>query len=94
MARKSSVRTERDKLIASMTPLVLLPEFQEFIEQVRQMKDYTVESMVHSTTVASERESLALVGEIRAYLWFIETAKAQREQLEAQAKAAQEQQQG
>ena len=85
------MEAQRKVMVDAITPLAALPEFEKFIETVKQMKDYTVESTVHTTTVCSEKETAAHVGEIRAYLWFIETARAQKEQLEAQAKAAQEQ---
>lgn len=97
MPRKPRQQEERDKLIAAMQPLSLLPEFQKFISQVQEMKDGAVQYMVNHTTVASERESLVAKGEVRAYLWIIETHRAQLEQLEAQmlaAQSAQAQQQG
>lgn len=83
---------QRAKLVESITPLVAIPAFERFMDEVRQMKDYTVESMIHTTTIASERESLCHKGEIRAYLWFLETFKTQKEALEAQAQAIAEQQ--
>ncbi len=100
MAAKKSLQRQRmeeqrAKLIESMTPLCAIPAFERFLDEVRQMKDYTVEADVHTTTVASERESLCMKGEIRSYLWFLETYKAQKEtlnaQIEAQAQAQQAQ---
>jgi len=91
MPKKSPQKTARDRVEAAMLPLAALPEFGEFMELVRQMKDYTVESMVHTTTVASERESLCHKGEVRAYLWFLETHRAQKEQLEEMARIQREQ---
>ncbi len=78
-------------MVAAMTPLCALPEFEKFIESVREMKDDAVSYMVNHTSVASERESLVAKGEVRAYLWIIQTFEAQREALEAQM-ADQEQQ--
>lgn len=82
---------QRKKLIESITPLVAIPAFDTFMEEVRQMKDYTVESMIHTTTVASERESLCHKGEIRAYLWLLETHRAKKEALAAQIAEQQQQ---
>ena len=76
-------------MIAAMTPLCLLPEFEKFIHTVREMKDGAVEYMVNHQSVASERESLVAKGEVRAYLWILETYKAQKEQLEAQLREQQ-----
>jgi len=81
MARNNQ---NREKLIEAMTPLVLLPAYEKWIEQVREMKDEAVRYMVDHTSVANERESLVARGEVRAYLWILETYKAQREQLEQQ----------
>lgn len=92
MARKSRQQEEREKMIAAMTPLCVLPEFEKFIETVKEMKDGAVQYMVNHTAVSSERESLVAKGEVRAYLWIIETYQAQREALEAQAQAMAEQQ--
>jgi hypothetical protein len=90
-ARQLQMEQQRAKLIESMTPLVAIPAFGDFIEEVRQMKDYTVESMIHTNTIASERESLCHKGEIRAYLWILETYRAKKEQLAAQIADAQQQ---
>ena len=72
-------------MIAAMQPLALLPEFEKFVETVKQMKDEAVAYMVNHTSVANERESLVAKGEVRAYLWIIQTHEAQKELLEAQA---------
>jgi len=85
MAKKSRQQTQRDQMIAAMQPLAVLPEFEKFVETVRQMKDYAIEAMVHTDTVSNERESLCMKGEVRAYLWILETHRAQKEQLEALA---------
>ncbi len=82
---------QRKKLIESITPLVAIPAFADFMEEVRQMKDYTVEAEVHSTTIASEREGLCMKGEIRAYLWLLDTYKAKKETLAAQVADMQQQ---
>ena len=75
-----------------MTPLVLLPSFQNWIEVLRQTKDGAVQYMVDHTAIANERESLVARGEVRAYLTIIHDYEAQREQLEAQAQSVSEQQ--
>lgn len=84
MARKSAAQQNREKLVEAMTPLVLLPAFQAFIETLRQSKDGAVQYMVDHTTVSTQRESLAAAGEVRAYLTIIQDYEAKREQLEAQ----------
>jgi hypothetical protein len=83
MARKSRAQKEREQLIDAMQPLVLLPSFQKWIETLRQTKDAAVQYMVDHTSVAQQREHLAAVGEVRAYLAIIQDYEAQREQLEA-----------
>jgi len=88
-ARQLQMEQQRAKLIESMTPLVAVPAFEAWIEEVRQMKDYTVESMIHTNTIASERESLCHKGEVRAYLWILETYRAKKIQLEAEIAEAQ-----
>jgi arginine/ornithine N-succinyltransferase beta subunit len=87
MARKSRAQLEREKMMEARTPLVLLPAFQSWIETLRTTKDGAVQYMVDHTTTASQRESLAAAGEVRAYLAIIQDYEAQREQLEQQAQA-------
>ena len=82
MARKSEKKAAMDRVQASMMPLCTYPEFEKFMEEVRQMKDDAVRYMVDHTSVASERESLVARGEVRAYLWLLETYRGQREQME------------
>jgi len=86
MARKSAAAQNREKLLEAMTPLVLLPSFQNWIETLRQTKDGAVQYMVDHTAIANERESLVARGEVRAYLAIIADYESQREQLEQQAK--------
>ena len=72
------------------------PKFQGWIETLRQTKDAAVQYLVHADVVKDERECMAAVGEIRAYLSIIENYEGQREQLEAriaQAEAERQQQQ-
>lgn len=91
MPSKSPAQKNRDSLVAAMTPLAILPEFEKWIDTVRQMKDEAVAYMVNHVSVANERESLVSKGEVRAYLWIIQTYEGQRQQLEAQAIAEAEQ---
>jgi len=91
MPRKSNAEIKRKKLLEAMTPLVLIPAFQNWIETLRATKDGAVQYMVDHTSVSNEREHLAAVGEVRAYLAIIQDYEAQLEQLEAQAKAEAEQ---
>ena len=85
MPRKSRQQKDREQRIEAMQPLVLLPSFQKWIEMLRATKDAAVQYMVDHTSVAQEREHLAAVGEVRAYLAIIQDYEAQREQLEAVA---------
>lgn len=95
MSPKQSLRRLSEKEIEdAMIPLCLSPDFENFIEAVRRMKDYSVQAYIHTDTIKSERESLAVRGEIRAYSWIIETFEANRQQLEARAQSIEEQQQG
>jgi len=91
MARKSRQQLEREKLMAATTPLCLLPEFQNWIETLRQTKDSAVQYMVDHTAISNERESLVARGEVRAYLAIIQDYESQREVLEQQALDAQQQ---
>jgi hypothetical protein len=96
MARKTRQQKERDAMIDAMQELVLLPKFQQWIDTLKQTKDAAVQYLVHTETVKNERESMATIGEIRAYLSIIENYEGQREQLEAriaQAEAERQQQQ-
>lgn len=88
MARKSAAQANRERLIEAMTPLVLLPAFQAYIQQLREMKDEAVRYMVDHTAIANERESLVARGEVRAYLAIIQDYESKREQLEQQAAEA------
>ena len=80
-----AAKSNRDRLIEAMTPLVLLPAYQKWIEEVRLMKDEAVRYMVDHTAIANERESLVARGEVRAYLAIIQDYESKREQLENQA---------
>lgn len=91
MPRKTKAQANRDRLLEAMTPLVLLPSFQAWIETLRQTKDSAVQYMVHHSAVSNERESLAAIGEVRAYLAIIQDYEAQKEVLEQQMKAEVEQ---
>jgi len=92
MARKSKAQANREKLIEAMTPLVLNPAFQAWIETLRQTKDGAVQYMVDHTAISNERESLVARGEVRAYLAIIADFEQQREQLEQQAQFQAQQQ--
>lgn len=93
MPRKSKAQQNRDAMVEAMTPLVLLPSFQNWIEVLRQTKESAVQYMINHTAVANERETLAAIGEVRAYSAIIQDYEAQREQLEQQARAEAEQRQ-
>jgi len=92
MARKSREQILQEKLEASMLPLCASPEFETFIEVVRLAKDEAVRLSIDFEGIKSERGSLVLKGEVRCYLNILDIYEAQREQIEAQARAYQEQQ--
>lgn len=74
-----------------MSPLVGIPQFAEYIAMLGELKDEAVAYSVDSDTVKSDRESLVVKGEIRAYLNQIAIYKGEVEQLEQQARAEAEQ---
>jgi len=91
MARKSQQQIKLDRIRAAMTPMVALPQFANYIAVITELKDEAVAYSVDSDTVKSDRESLVVKGEIRAYLNQINIYKGELEQLEAQARAEAEQ---
>lgn len=91
MARKSNAQIKLDRIRAAMSPLSTLPQFATYMGMMGELKDEAVSYSVDSETVKSERESLVVKGEIRAYLNLINIWKGEVEQLEAQAKAEAEQ---
>jgi len=74
-----------------MTPLVGIPQFESYIAMLGELKDEAVAYSVDSDTVKSDRESLVVKGEIRAYLNQINIYRGELEQLEQQARAEAEQ---
>ena len=86
-SRKQELAKKRKAMIDAMTPLLLLPSFQTWIETLRNTKDYEVQYWVDSETVKNERESLVAKGTIRAYLAIIQDYEQQRESLERQLEA-------
>lgn len=91
MARKSAAQIQLDKIRAAMTPLVGIPQFATYIAMITELKDEAVSYSVDSDTVKSDRESLVVKGEIRAYLNQINIYKGELEQVEQQAKLEAEQ---
>jgi len=86
MPRKSQAQIKIDRIKAAMTPLVGIPQFAEYIAMLGELKDEAVSYSVDSDTIKSERESLVVKGEIRAYLNQINIYKGELEQLEQQAR--------
>lgn len=75
----------RQRLIDAMTPLVGLPQFQDFMETVRELKDVATENAVRPETLKNQRTTLAAAGEVRAYLDILaiyESYKGQAEERE------------
>lgn len=70
-----------ERIEAAMTPLVGIPQFADYIEMLKELKDEAVAYSVDSDTVKSDRESLVVKGEIRAYLNQINIYRGQIEQL-------------
>jgi hypothetical protein len=76
-----------------MESLVANPNFEHFVDALREMKDGAVAYAVSHTTVRDQRESLAALGEVRAYSDIISLADAHRSPVENQL-VEQEQQPG
>lgn len=69
---------KQERLRAAMESLVANPNFEEFIDELRTMKDASILYAVSHTTVRDQRESLAALGEVRAYLDIIDAYEAHR----------------
>ena len=90
MARKQD-RLKMDRIQEAMQPLVGIPQFNDFIEILRDMKDEAVANSVSFETAASERNSLVSKGEILAYLNILGVYDGQKEQFDALAEQQAEQ---
>ena len=67
------------RLRDAMADLCRDPRFEEFISTLRDMKEGAVAYAVQHTTVRDQRESLAALGEVRAYSDIISLYEAHRE---------------
>ena len=74
-----------------MAPLCGMSQFADYMVMLSELKDEAVAYSVDSDTVKSDRESLVVKGEIRAYLNQINIYRGQLEQLEAKAQHEEEQ---
>ena len=77
-----------DRIQAAIIPLIGYPDFVDFMETIRQMKDEAVEFSVSFEGVATERQSLVSKGEVRTYLNILSIYDGQREQMEQVAEEA------
>lgn len=82
MARKQD-RLKMDRIQEALQPLVGIPQFNDFIEILRDLKDEAVANSVSFETAASERNSLVAKGEILAYLNILGVYDGQKEQFDA-----------
>lgn len=73
---------KRQRLIEAMTPLVGLPQFAEFIDTIRELRDVATENAVRPETLKNQRTTLAAAGEVRAYLDIIAIYEAYKGQAE------------
>jgi hypothetical protein len=78
------------RLKDAMASLVASPNFVEFIEALRELKEGAVSYAVQHTTVRDQRETLAAMGEIRAYSDIIGIYEAHREPVANQVVGEQE----
>jgi len=76
-----------DRIQEAVQPLVGLPQFEEFVELLRDLKDEAVANSVSFETSASERNSLVAKGEILAYLNILGVCDGQKEQFDNYAQS-------
>ncbi len=91
-AQKAQEKLKMDRIQQTMTPLVGIPAFVEFMVLVGDLKDEAVANSVSFETSASERNSLVSKGEVLAYLNILNVYQGQVEQQEQLIKFEQEQQ--
>ena len=73
------------KLNAAMTGLLGYPHFAVFADTLRELREGAVAYAVEHTTVKDERESLAALGEIRAYGNILSIVDGAKDRLEEEA---------
>jgi len=85
MTRKPSpqAKLKLDRIQEAIQPLVGIPEFTEFMEIVRNLKDEAVANSLDFQTVASERNSLVSKGEVLCYLNVLNIYDGQKEHFDA-----------
>ncbi len=59
--------SRRERINASMVALIGHPDFEKFVENIRDMMDVAVEDLCRDTVVADERATMKTIGEIAAY---------------------------
>lgn len=62
-----------EQLRHAMSNLATNSHFADFISLLREMKETSVEDACRDATVASQRASMAAIGEIRAYKQILDT---------------------
>jgi hypothetical protein len=80
--RTAQKKLQLDRIQAAITPLVGLPQFADFMEIVRDLKDEAVAASVSFETVASERNSLVAKGEVMAWINLLAIYESQKEQFD------------
>jgi hypothetical protein len=78
------------RLRDAMSSLVSNENFQVFMETIQELKDGAVDYAVGHTTVRDQRESLAALGEVRAYTDILAIFRAHREPVANQVVGEQE----
>ena len=82
----SKAQKERlQRIRQAMTPLFGDTRFQSFIEEIRQMQQAAMIDACNERVVASERLSLAALGEVRAYQGIIDTYQGHVDAAEAES---------
>lgn len=89
----SKQRAEKaNRLLSVMGPLSRDPRFQEFLDTIEDFKGAAMAWAVDHDSVKDARATLANLGEVRAYMNILETAKSIRQHAEEQAAREQENQ--
>lgn len=61
------------EISAAIAPLLGHPNFENFVQLIRQMREQAIEDACTDSVVADERASMAAIGEIRTYKAILDT---------------------
>jgi hypothetical protein len=91
MPRKPASQLKLDRIQAAIQPLTGLPQWDDFVEVLRDLKEEAVANSVNFDTVGSERKSLVSKGEVLCYINILGVCDSQKEQFDAEEQARVEQ---